>query len=258
MPQRVDAMNGAFQTASRADLAAALGWLVDAGVDTIVGERPFDWLAAAPPPAASPAPVIEPVQAPAGDALAIGADSLASLAAALAESDARPAGTAPMPPLLGDGNAAAGAMFVGERPTAADAAAGRVFADPAGQLLDRMLAAIGRSRDTAYLANLVAWPMPADRAATAAEIAASAPFVRRQIQLARPRAILALGQAAATALCGTDLGIARLRGRWHDLDVDGLTVPVMATFHPAHLLLHPALKALAWADLCAFRKRLDA
>lgn len=252
-------MSGSFHTASRSEIAAALGWLVDAGVDTVVGDAPFDWLAAAPPQQA-PAPVAEPVRRPAraGDNLAIGADSLASLAAALAEFDARPAGIAPMPPLLGDGTAEAGVMIIGDRPTTADAAAGRPFADAAGQLLDRMLAAIGRSRDGAYLANLVAWPTPADRASTGTEIAASAPFLRRQIQLARPRAILALGQAAAAALCGSPAGIARLRGRWHDLDVDGLVVPVMPTFHPAHLLLHPAHKALAWADLCAFRAKIEA
>jgi uracil-DNA glycosylase family 4 len=143
-------------------------------------------------------------------------------------------------------------MVIGERPTLADDAAGRVFGDVAGALLDRMLVSIGRSRDTAYFANIVA--LPSDRPASAAEIAAFAPFLRRQIVLARPRAILALGQAAASALTGSTIGINRQRGKWHD--VDG--VAVMPMFAPAHLLLHPAHKALAWADLCAFRARLDA
>ncbi len=96
----------------------------------------------------------------------------------------------------------------------------------------------------------VQWP--GSGAATPAEVAAALPFLRRQIALARPRAILALGQGAATTLTGATAGINRLRGTW--VEVDG--VPVMPTFAPAHLLRHPGHKALAWADLCAFRARL--
>ncbi|MGI4879938.1 MAG: uracil-DNA glycosylase [Janthinobacterium lividum] len=254
-------MTGPSQTVTRAELGAALGWLVHAGVDTVVGDTPFNWLAgpiAAVAPEQGPAATTVAAEPPRAGSLAIGADSLAALAAALAEFDARPAGILPMPPLFADGDAASGVMLVGDRPSLADAAAGRVFGDTAGELLDRMLAAIGRSRGSAYLANLVAWPTPADRASTPAEIAAAAPFVRRQIQLARPRAILALGQAAATALCGTTQGIARLRGQWQTAEFDGLTVPVMPTFHPTHLLRHPAHKAMAWLDLCSFKARIDA
>jgi len=229
-------------TASRQEIAAALGWLVDAGVDTIVGDTPFAWLADAGPVASAPVAVAPPVTVR-SEVVAINADSLAALAAAMAE--AYPAA------LFADG--AGDIMVIGDRPTLADAAAGRVFGDAAGMLLDRMLASIGRGRDTAMLANTVA--LPSDRAANAAEIAAFAPFLRRQIQLARPRAILALGQTAASALTGSTAGINRLRGKWHEIDGG---VAVMPTFAPAHLLLHPGHKALAWADLCAFRARLDA
>ena len=223
----------------RADYAAALGWLVGAGVDTIVGETPFAWLSAAAPLADVAPP---PVAAPAA-VTTINADSLAALAAALVE--ARPAA------LFADGTPG-DAMVVGERPSAADAAAGRLFADAAGALLDRMLGAIGRSRGDTYLANAVAWP--GGGGATPADLAANAPYLRRQITLAKPRAILALGQAAATALTGSTAGINRQRGRWAACD----GVPVMPTFHPAHLLLHPGHKALAWADLCAFKAKLAA
>jgi len=132
--------------------------------------------------------------------------------------------------------------------SAADSA--RVFADAAGALLDRMLAAIGRSRGDTYLANAVQWPGAG--AAAPAEAAAAAPFFRRQIALARPKAILALGQDATAALTGSTLGIARMRGKW--LEVDG--VAVLPTFAPAHLLRQPAHKALAWSDLCDLKAKL--
>lgn len=236
------------QQASRHEIAAALGWLVEAGVDTLVDDVPFAWLAPVGPVSAAPgiAPA-ERVVAKAKGA-AVKADSLAALAAALTE--AHPAA------LFADGTPGA-AMIIGDRPTAADAKAGRVFGDLTGTLLDRMLASIGLPRGTAYLANTVAWPLAADRSPNAGEIAAAAPYLRRQIVLARPKAILALGQTAATALTGSRDGINRLRGKWHDADIDGVSVAVMPTFHPAQLLLHPGHKAAAWADLLAFRARVD-
>lgn len=246
-------MTGA-QTASRHEIAAALGWLVDAGVDTVVCDGPFAWLASAGPVVSMVDPAADNVtirseRTPARAAFAsINADNLPALAAALAE--AHPYA------LFADGTPGE-VMVIGDRPTAADTIAGRVFADASGALLDRMLASIGRSRDTTYLANTVAWPLANDRSPTAAEIAEAAPYLRRQIVLVRPRAVLALGQVAASALTGVTKGINRLRGHWHEVDIDGTTVAVMPTFHPAHLLLHPGHKALAWADLCAFRARLD-
>ncbi len=225
----------------RAEFAAALQWLVTAGVDTVVGEAPFAWLAPVGPISVA-VDARREVTVVARAALAtINADSLSALAAALIEGHS----TA----LFADGTPG-DAMVIGDRPTAADAAAGRVFADAAGALLDKMLAAIGRSRGDTYLANAVPWP--GSGSATPAETAASVPYLRRQITLARPKAILALGQAAATALTGSTVGINRQRGHW--VEVDGIAV--MPTFHPAHLLRHPAHKALAWADLCAFRTRL--
>lgn len=234
-------MVGELQT-DRAELAAALGWLIAAGVDTVVGEAPFAWLAPI-------GPIIAPIDervvaapiAMRATIATINADSLSALAAALAE-------VSPIA-LFADGSPG-DAMVIGDRPTAADVAAGRVFGDEAGALLDKMLAAIGRSRSDTYLANVVQWP--GNGSATPAETAAAAPYLRRQITLARPKAILALGQAAATALTGSAAGINRQRGHW--IEVDG--VAVMPTFHPAHLLRQPAHKALAWADLCAFRERL--
>lgn len=224
----------------RDELAAALGWLVTAGVDTIVGDVSFAWLSDA-------GPVVRTVAAPAtvtaraAESVAINADSLSALAAALLE--AHPTA------LFADGTPGE-VMVIGDRPSAADAAAGRLFSDAAGTLLDRMLAAIGRSRGDTYLANAVPWP--GSGTATPAETAAAAPYLRRQIALARPKAILALGQAAATALTGSTAGINRQRGHWAEAD----GVVVMPTFAPAHLLRQPGHKALAWADLCALKAKL--
>lgn len=228
-------------TASRHETAAALGWLVDAGINCIVSDGSFAWLANAGPIA--PAIAAPALAAARSERVAINADSLGALAAALAE--AYPAA------LFADGTG--DVMVISERPTAADAAAGRLFSDRAGELLDRMLASIGRSRADSCLTNIV--PLSADRPVSSAEVAAFAPFLRRQIQLIQPRAILALGQAAASALTGSTAGINRLRGKWHDaIDLPG--VAVMPTFAPSHLLINPGHKALAWADLCAFRDRL--
>ncbi len=225
---------------TRGELASALGWLVEAGVDTLVGDGAHDWLAdvAAPPPSvvrAAPTPA-----AAAAPRLAANVDSLETLAAAI---EAFRGGS-----LVADGAAASGVMLIGDVPTPGDVAAGRVFADDAGALLDRMLASIGRDRTTAYLTNASYWPDGADATA----------WRERQLQLIKPRAILALGGVAAAALCGSSEGINRLRGHWQTARIGGLEIPVLPTFHPAYLLRQPAHKALAWADLCAFRARIDA
>jgi DNA polymerase len=238
---------------------AVLAWLVDAGVDTLIGNAPAKWLTKAPP---VPEPVIEghparasraappPVRDDSAPLARIAAcETLDALAAVVADSGGRPA-------LFADGNPASRVMVLGDMPTADDIAAGRLFAGASGQLLDRMLAAIGRDRADTYLANLLARPTP--RAPDAAEIAAQLPVVRRQIELVRPHAVLVLGGVAAAALLGVETGINRLRGRWQTLEVGTLKVPVMPSFAPAYLLAHPAHKALAWRDLLLFKSALAA
>ena len=223
---------------TRGELASALGWLVEAGVDTLVGDSAHDWLADV---ATLPPPVARPASKPAAAApqLAAGVDSLETLAAAV---EAFRAGS-----LIADGVATSGVMLVGDAPTPGDIATARVFADDAGALLDRMLASIGRDRTTAYLTNASYWADGCDATV----------WRERQLQLARPRAILALGGVATAALCGSSDGINRLRGRWQVARIGDLEIPVLPTFHPAYLLRQPAHKALAWADLCAFRARID-
>lgn len=234
----------------------ALAWLVEAGVDTLVESAPFDWLATPPPPSVQSAP---PVAKPSAIALAAqipaafaAAATIATSAADLSELRAAIAKLGSVPPLFADGNAQSGVMLIGEMPGPEDSAAGRLFAGPAGVLLDRMLHAIGRDRSDSYLANLLYWPTTGGRPPEATEIAAQLPLIRRHIALARPRAILALGGNAAASLLGVSTGINRLRGQWQALRIGDFEVPVLPTFAPRYLLAHPMHKALAWHDLQVF------
>ncbi len=158
-----------------------------------------------------------------------------------------------------DGNPAARIVIVGEAPGAEEDRTGRPFVGRAGQLLDRMLAAIELDRTQVQITNVIYWRPPGNRKPTAAETAACLPFVLRHIALARPRVlVLAGGTAASTLLPVTD-GITRLRGRWFELAVPGLAAPVptLPMFHPAFLLRTPERKREAWRDLLALRARLD-
>ena len=158
-----------------------------------------------------------------------------------------------------DGNPEARIMIVGEAPGAEEDRTGRPFVGRAGQLLDRMLAAIDLDRTQVQITNVIYWRPPGNRKPTAAETAACLPFVLRHIALARPLVlVLAGGTAASTLLPVTD-GITRLRGRWFELAVPGLDepVPTLPIFHPAFLLRSPARKREAWRDLLALKARLN-
>ncbi len=159
-----------------------------------------------------------------------------------------------------DGNPAAPVMIIGEAPGAEEDRLGRPFVGRAGQLLDRMLAAIGLDRTGVQITNVIYWRPPGNRKPTTAEIAACLPFVLRHIALARPRVLVLAGGTAASALLPLSEGITRLRGRWFELAVPGLDppVPTLPMFHPAFLLRTPERKREAWRDLLALKARLDA
>ena len=246
-------VSGALQTYSNTEALSALTWLVDAGVDCLVEDTPFDWLARPAPVQTPPPAVAEPLIPCVTDAVVearaavVDADTLTALETAIRDFDG--CGLAAYgAPLFASGTPGSAVMLIGDMPTAEG-----VFAGAAGLLLDRMLASIGLSRGTAYLANLVYWPTPGGRAPAPAEIAACAPVLARHSELAAPRLVLALGGAAAAALTGIDGGINRLRGKWQ---TGASGVAVLPTFHPAQLLVQPTLKALAWRDLLTFRARL--
>jgi DNA polymerase len=159
--------------------------------------------------------------------------------------------------VFGDGAEDAALMCVGEAPGADEDREGRPFVGVSGQLLDRMLASIGYDRGNARIANVLPWRPPGNRKPTAAETAMCLPFIRRQIELVRPRVLLLVGGVALGALLGRSEGIQKLRGRWLAYETPEGEIPVMPTFHPAFLLRTPARKREAWLDLLAVKRRLD-
>jgi DNA polymerase len=161
--------------------------------------------------------------------------------------------------VFGVGHPQAHLMVVGEAPGEQEDAQGEPFVGAAGQLLDRMLAALGLGRAEAapgrqvFIANTLKCRPPRNRNPAPEELAACQPFLERQVALVQPRAILAMGRFAVQQLLGSDAPIGKLRGqvhRWRG-------VPLVVSYHPAYLLRQPADKARAWDDLCLLADLLD-
>ncbi len=149
--------------------------------------------------------------------------------------------------VFGVGDENADWLFVGEGPGAEEDAQGEPFVGQAGKLLDNMLAAIHLKRgDNVYIANCVKCRPPGNRNPESAELLACEPYLHRQIDLIRPKLIVALGKVAAANLLATDASVASMRGRIHQYRGTALIV----TYHPAYLLRNLPDKAKAWADLC--------
>ena len=253
-------------------LVDLLGWYVAMGADEAIGVEPGDRLAPAatdarrPPPAAppaQPAPPSPPLVAPSAAAasareLAAAAQTLADLEAAVRAFDGCALKRTATNTVFADGNPAAGLMVIGEAPGADEDRIGRPFVGRAGQLLDRMLAAIGIDRTRAYITNVLFWRPPGNRKPTNDEIAACLPFLWRHIALAHPRVVVLAGGTSASTILNRSEGITKLRGRWFDLEVPGLSTPVpaLATYHPSFLLRAPARKSEAWSDLLSLQSRL--
>ena len=150
-------------------------------------------------------------------------------------------------------------MVIGEAPGEDEDRLGRPFVGVSGQLLDKMLGAIGLTRDSnVYITNILNWRPPGNRAPSDAEIALSLPFIQRHIEIVQPKIIVLAGGVAVKALLETNIGITRLRGRFVDFSLPGLSapVPLMPIFHPAYLLRSPQHKSLAWADLLQIKKKI--
>jgi DNA polymerase len=160
--------------------------------------------------------------------------------------------------VFADGNPAARVMLIGEAPGKDEDREGLPFVGRAGQLLDRMLAAIGLDRTSVYIANIVPWRPPGNRTPTPQETQLCMPFIQRQIELANPDVIVLLGGSAAAGLTGARDGILKLRGRWLDYDTGTRTIKALATLHPAYLLRTPSQKKLAWRDFRALKAEVDA
>lgn len=224
----------------RASIASALDWWSEAGVDCEIDDAPRDWLARVRP------------AAPAAEQPAQSAAETPRLPETLAEFVAWRVG--PMVPEAGwsgqaidvQGDAASGLMIVTDMPDRDDDAAGSLLSGAAGRLFDRMLAAIGRDRQSIYLAPLAVRRPVAGRVTD--EIAGNlSALLRQHIALAAPKRVLALGNAASRALTGMD--VAQARGALRVVNHTEGTVEVVASFHPRFLLETPAAKAEAWRDL---------
>ena len=156
--------------------------------------------------------------------------------------------------VFGSGHPDADLMLIGEGPGAEEDRQGLPFVGPAGALLTRILRAIGTERDEVYIANMVKCRPPRNRDPEPDEVAACRRFLEGQIDLVRPRVIVALGRVAAQALLATTESLGRLRGRWHE--VRG--VPTRVTYHPAALLRNAGYKRPTWEDMQVVRDRLMA
>ena len=157
--------------------------------------------------------------------------------------------------VLGVGDTNADWLFVGEGPGAEEDQRGEPFVGQAGKLLDNMLAAIGLTRGTdVYIANAVKCRPPENRTPAPEEAAACRPYLERQIELIRPKLIVALGRPAAQTLLQTEIKIASARGKLHDYH----GIPLIVTYHPAYLLRTLLDKAKAWEDLCFMRRTMKA
>lgn len=251
---------------SDAEALAIADWYRAAGVDLAVGEEPVDRFAASvvkarPRPAVAQAAPALPEAALKSDpaetrALAAAATSLDELKAAMAAYDGCGLKARATQLCFADGNPGAGIMLVGEAPGSEEDLQGKPFVGRAGQLLDRMLKAIGLDRTKVFIVNTVPWRPPGNREPTPDEMAICRPFLERQVELVAPKLLLTLGNVPTKSLFGTSTGIMRMRGQWKDLIFGAHTVPALATLHPAYLLRQPAQKGLAWRDMLALSGRM--
>jgi uracil-DNA glycosylase len=156
--------------------------------------------------------------------------------------------------VVGDGDPQARLMFVGEAPGFHEDRRGIPFVGQAGQLLDALLAGIGLTRADCYIANVLKCRPPNNRTPDPLESEACRPYLERQVELIRPKLIVALGKSAASLLLHTDATIASLRGRVHQYR----GVPLVVTYHPAYLLRNLPDKAKAWEDMLLARRTVAA
>jgi len=283
-------------TRDRPDLRELLAFYADAGVDEPLSEEPIDRFAeaipkkqepsrAAHPTAAespgtseqnpgygrvernaptasvrpSPASATVPDEAQAGLAreLASKAATLEELREAVASFDGCNLKFTAKNTVFADGNPQARLMLIGEAPGRDEDIEGRPFVGRSGQLLDKILTAIGLDRTSVYIANVIPWRPPGNRTPTPHETQICRPFIERQIELVNPQVLVHLGGASAKTLLDTSEGILRLRGNWRSYTTaSGTVIPAMPTLHPAYLLRTPNHKKLAWRDFLEVKMKL--
>lgn len=251
---------------------AALEWQIELGVDECISEAPINRYEVAPQPkklkfgaGSNIAPVSEiPVMPPVEDSgaeiagiMAGKCNDLNALRDAMAVFDHCALKKGAKNLVFADGNPTARVMIIGEAPGRDEDAQALPFVGAAGQLLDKMFAAIGMTRTgetpeaSVYITNVMPWRPPQNRDPEPEEIAMMLPFLKRHIELVNPDAIVLMGNTACQAILGRK-GITRIRGVW----VEAYGKPVMPMFHPAALLRDGLKKRDAWADLLAIQARL--
>ena len=209
----------------------------------------------APPPYVRPA---DPVGCPPPEIVA-GAKDLGELQRAIEGCLACPLGCGRMKFVFGEGDPRAQLMFVGEGPGRDEDLQGRPFVGKAGELLDKMISALGLRREEVYITNVVLCRPPDNRTPTPSEAQTCLAYLRRQIELIRPAVIVTLGATPLRELVGVTEGITRVRGQWKRVTVGGLEIPVMPTFHPAYVLRQYTqdVRRAVWADLKAAKEWVD-
>src|SRR5690606_32733718 len=271
------------------DIEGLLRFYAEAGVDMPLSETPIDRFAEpqrpapaqpamqtpSPPerprqqprPAPAPAPTSRPVQAAAdlpdtaqialAREAAAQASTLDELREKLAAFDGCNLKFTAKNLCFADGDPSSDIMFIGEAPGRDEDMEGLPFVGKSGQLLNRMIESIGLKRENVYIANTIPWRPPGNRTPTPLETELCRPFIERQIELAAPKVLVALGGPAGKALTGAPEGILRLRGNWKlHRTPSGVEIPVMPTLHPAYLLRTPAQKRFAWRDFLAVKLKL--
>ncbi|GEQ98798.1 DNA polymerase [Iodidimonas gelatinilytica] len=260
------------------DARALLGWYLAAGVNEAIADAPIDRFsqsqavplpqsatqAQAPQTATArqgPA-AVRPAAAPrvlASTQIAADCKSLEDLKAAINSYEECGLKQTALSTVFADGVPTAKVMCVGDMPDKDDDRTGTPFSGQAGQLLDKMLAAIGLDRsENAYLGTVIPWRPPGNRAPSPMELAHCLPFIRRHIELVAPDFLICLGALPATALLGIEASISKLHGRWKTLEIGQRNIQVLPIYAPSYLLRQPRLKADAWKDLLSLSEKLDA
>ena len=253
----------------RGALESLLRWYVAMGADAVLDADPHDRFLpdeivvgpSSQSVASTPAPGLS-VSSEAlirqAQAIAAGSRTLDDLHEAWKAFDGCTLASTASQMIFAGGRPGADLMIIGAAPHSDDERHGEAFAGPAGRLLDGMLRALGLSRESAYLANIIPWRPPGNRPPTPLEAALCLPFTRRHIALADPALILCLGERAAQLLLDTRDTMAKLRGRWLTYEGDATTVKLAATFSLDYLLSQPLQKKRAWIDLVGVAKMLEA
>ena len=225
--------------------SSTLKWWSDAGVDVIVGETAHDWLAPVPRSAAEvPAPTTSPTPPM--------PTTLADFQAWLVGEADLPGAASSAPRLGPSGKPESAVMVLTDAPTLEDFSGSRLVSSDG--LFDRMLAAIGLSRDTIYLASLSPFRPPSGNLAPAS-LDRLAEVARHHIALIRPRALLLLGDVCSRALTGA--AVNQARSKWHEIETNDGRFRALVTLKPEQLLKQPNLKNLAWADLQMLKKGIE-